>query len=38
VAASISVATKEFMQDINAVNAQDLLVYTLGTEISGPGG
>ena len=38
VAASISIATREFMQDINAVNAQDLLVYTLGTEISGQGG
>ena len=38
VAASISVATKEFMNDVNATSAQDLLVYTLGTEISGPGG
>ena len=35
VAASITVVTKEFMQDIGANNLDDLLTYTLGTEVSG---
>ena len=35
VAASVSVVTKEFMQDIGANNLDELLTYTLGTEVSG---
>ncbi|MEY2881145.1 MAG: hypothetical protein RLZZ15_3525, partial [Verrucomicrobiota bacterium] len=35
VAASITVVTKEFMQDIGANNLDELLTYTLGTEVSG---
>ena len=34
-AASISVITKDFMTDIGANNLEDLLVYTLGTEVGG---
>ncbi len=37
-AGSISVVTKDFMADLGANNAEDLLVYTLGTEIGGTGG
>jgi len=37
-AGSISVVTKDFMADLGANNAEDLLVYTLGTEIGGAGG
>ncbi len=37
-AGSISVVTKDFMSDLGATNAEDLLVYTLGTEIGGPQG
>jgi hypothetical protein len=37
-AASISVATKDFMQDINANDLEGLLVYTTGTEVAGIGG
>lgn len=34
-AGSISVVTKDFMSDIGATSAEDLLVYTLGTEVGG---
>lgn len=37
-AASISVVTKDFMQDLNATNLEGLLVYTAGTEVAGIGG
>ncbi len=37
-AASISVATKDFMEDINATDFSSLLTYTLGTEVGGAGG
>jgi outer membrane receptor protein involved in Fe transport len=37
-AASISVATKDFMNDINATDLTSLFVYTLGTEVGGAGG
>ncbi len=36
--ASISVYTKELMDDLGATNSSDLLVYTAGTEAGGPGG
>ncbi|MDD2762859.1 MAG: TonB-dependent receptor plug domain-containing protein [Opitutaceae bacterium] len=38
VAASISVVTKQFLQDTAVRNAQDLLVYTPSTEVAGIGG
>jgi outer membrane receptor protein involved in Fe transport len=38
VAASITVVTKQFMDDIGASNLDDLLTYTLGTEAAGVGG
>ena len=38
VAASITVVTKDFMQDIAANNLDDLLTYTAGTEIEGLSG
>ncbi|MGH7995989.1 MAG: hypothetical protein ACREFX_06525 [Opitutaceae bacterium] len=38
IAAPISVITKDFMQDVNANDLNNLLIYTLGTEVSGPGG
>lgn len=38
VPASISVITKQFMDDIGATKLDDLLVYTLGTEAAGLGG
>lgn len=38
VAASISVVTKQFMDDIGATNLDGLLTYTLGTEAAGLGG
>lgn len=37
-AASISVVTREFMDDVNATDLTSLLVYTLGTEVGGYGG
>src|SRR5687767_5042244 len=37
-AASISVVTREFMNDVNATDLTSLLVYTLGTEVGGFGG
>lgn len=38
IASSISVVTKDFMNDIGATDLQGLLVYTLGTEVNGVGG
>jgi outer membrane receptor protein involved in Fe transport len=38
IAAAVSVVTKDFMNDIGARNAEDLLVYTLNTEVGGAGG
>jgi outer membrane receptor protein involved in Fe transport len=38
VAGSISVITKDFMNDIAANNLGDLLTYTAGTEVDGVGG
>ncbi len=35
VASSISVVTKDFMNDIAATNLEGLLIYTLGTEVGG---
>ena len=36
--ASISVYTKEFLDDIGATNANELLIYATGMEAGGPGG
>lgn len=36
--ASISTVTKDMMNDLGAYNSQELLTYTLGTEVSGPYG
>lgn len=38
IAASVSVITKDFMDDIGATGTGDLLVYTTGTEVVGIGG
>jgi hypothetical protein len=38
VASSVSVITKDFMNDVGANNLADLLVYTTGTEVTGMGG
>lgn len=38
VAASISVVTKDFMEDIAANDLENLLTYTLGTEVAGAAG
>ena len=38
IASSISVVTKQFLQDTGAKNSADLLVYTPNTEVSGLGG
>ena len=38
IASSISVVTKQFLQDTGAKNTGDLLVYTTNTEVSGLGG
>lgn len=38
VASSISVVTKEFMDDVGASDAASLLTYTLGTEVGGAKG
>lgn len=35
IAASISVVTEEFLRDTASTNTEDLLVYTLGTEVGG---
>jgi outer membrane receptor protein involved in Fe transport len=37
-AASITVVTKDFMNDVNATDLTSLLVYTAGTEVGGYGG
>lgn len=36
--ASVSVVTKDFMNDIGARNLEDLLTYTMNTEVGGIGG
>lgn len=38
VGASLSIFTKDFLEDIGATNAQDLLVYATGMEAAGAGG
>ncbi|HEY1111348.1 MAG TPA: TonB-dependent receptor plug domain-containing protein [Opitutaceae bacterium] len=38
IASSISVVTKDFMNDVGATDLGGLLVYTLGTEVNGVGG
>ena len=38
IAASVSVITKDFMNDIGARNLDELLIYTLSTEVGGVGG
>ncbi len=38
IAASVSVVTRDFMNDVNATDLTSLLVYTLGTEVGGYGG
>lgn len=38
IASSISVYTKEFMEDTGSTNLTELLVYATGTEVSGMGG
>jgi len=38
VAASVSVVTKEFMQDLGVSNLNELLNYTVGTEVAGLAG
>jgi outer membrane receptor protein involved in Fe transport len=38
IAASISVVTKDFLDDIGATGTAELLVYTTGTEVVGVGG
>ncbi|HEY4301567.1 MAG TPA: TonB-dependent receptor plug domain-containing protein, partial [Candidatus Didemnitutus sp.] len=38
VPSAISVVTKQFLDDVGAVNAQDLLVYTPNTEVGGING
>ncbi|HVU16504.1 MAG TPA: TonB-dependent receptor plug domain-containing protein [Candidatus Didemnitutus sp.] len=38
VASAISVVTKQFLDDVGATNAQDLLVYTANTEVGGING
>ncbi|MEX0330057.1 MAG: TonB-dependent receptor plug domain-containing protein [Puniceicoccaceae bacterium] len=38
VASTVTVVTKEFMEDVGATDAGDLLTYTAGTEVSGTRG
>lgn len=38
IGASVSVVTKEFLDDTASNNLQELLVYTVGTEVAGLGG
>lgn len=38
IGSAISVVTKEFMDDLGAVNNETLLAYTVNTEVSGPRG
>ena len=38
VASTVSVVTKQFLEDTNSTDLQELLVYTAGTEVNGIGG
>lgn len=38
IGSSLSVITKQFMEDVGARGVEDLLVYTLGTEVGGTSG
>ena len=38
VASTVSVVTKQFLEDTNSTDLQELLVYTTGTEVNGIGG
>ena len=38
VASAVQVVTKEFLDDVGAVDLGELLTYTTGTEAAGPGG
>ncbi len=38
IGASVSIYTKDFLNDIGATNANDLLIYATGMESAGPGG
>ncbi len=38
IGAAVSVVTDEMMRDLGAVNAEDILVYTAGTEVGGMSG
>jgi outer membrane receptor protein involved in Fe transport len=38
VGASISIYTRDFLNDIGATNAQDVLIFATGMEAAGPGG
>jgi outer membrane receptor protein involved in Fe transport len=38
VASTVSIITKEFLEDTNSTDLQELLVYTTGTEVGGIGG
>ena len=38
IASTISVVTKQFLEDTGAKNLEDLLIYTAGTEVAGVGG
>lgn len=38
IASSVSVVTKDFMNDVGATGLGDLLIYTLGTEVNGVSG
>ena len=38
IGAAVSVVTEEMMRDLGAVNAEDILVYTAGTEVGGVSG
>ena len=38
IGASVSIYTKDFLTDIGATNANDLLIYATGMEAAGPGG
>lgn len=35
IATSVTVVTRDFLEDVNATNIGELLVYTTGTEVSG---
>ena len=38
VASTVSIVTKQFLEDTNSTDLQELLVYTAGTEVGGIGG